>query len=175
MAEDEKAEDLIRNLTSVEKEEYRDAFKLFDKDGDGVITVDEIYQVFKDLGFNKYSKKDVKNMVKAVDIDGNGTIDLDEFIVLIKKQDKSDNKYKTIDEELKQAFKIFDTDGNGEIDAEELSTIMTALGEKLSKQDIEFMIRSVDLDAGGTIDFKEFRKMMHLAPIEQDTISKIKQ
>ena len=162
-------------ITDAEREEFRDAFKLFDKDGDGVITVDEIYQVFTDLGFKDYAKKDVKKMVKAVDVDGNGTIDLDEFISLLRTKRTGKYANMTFVDELKAAFKVFDTDGNGEIDAEELATIMKALGEKLSKQDIEFMIRSVDLDDNKAIDFKEFSKMMQLAPIPQDTMSKIKQ
>jgi len=79
---DEK-EDNVK-ITDAEREEFRDAFKLFDKDGDGVITVDEIHEVFKSLGFKQYSRADVKKMVKAVDVDGNGTIDLDEFIGLLR-------------------------------------------------------------------------------------------
>merc|ERR1712130_222672 len=158
-----------------EREEFRDAFKLFDKDGDGVITVDEIYEVFQDLGFKKYDKKDVQKMVKAVDVDGNGTIDLDEFIGLLRAKKTGKYKNMTMEDELKQAFKVFDADGSGSIDAEELSKVMVALGEKLTKQDIIFMIKSVDVDGDESIDFGEFKKMMQLAPIPQDTISKIKQ
>ena len=128
-----------------QREEFRDAFKLFDKDGDGVVTVDEIYGVFTSLGFSKYSKSDVSEMVKAIDIDGNGTIDLDEFIVLLRQ--KRVGKYEKLkyEDELKQAFEIFDGDGSGAIDANELSSIMNALGENLSKEDIEFMIKTVDI------------------------------
>eukprot|EP01083_Nonionella_stella_P020473 56749_1 len=119
-----------------------------------MITVDEIYEVFQQLGFHKkHTKKEIKKMFKAVDIDGNGTIDLDEFIGLLrtKKTGKYDNM--SYADELKAEFQLFDTDGNGEIDAEELSTVMQALGEKVSKKYIEFMIKSFDLDGGGTIDF----------------------
>mmetsp|Transcript_9941 Transcript_9941/g.15946 ORF Transcript_9941/g.15946 Transcript_9941/m.15946 type:complete len:175 (-) Transcript_9941:262-786(-) len=172
-SQDSKEEDIA--VTDAEREEFRDAFKLFDKDGDGVITVEEIFEVFQSLGFKEYSKNDVKKMVKAVDVDGNGTIDLDEFIALLRKKQTGKYAHMTLDEELKQAFKVFDRDGNGSIDADELAKIMAALGEKLSKQDIEFMIKSVDIDGDATIDFPEFKKMMQLAPIPQDTISKIKQ
>jgi len=160
-------------ITDAEREEFNDAFKLFDKDGDGTITVDEIFTVFQDLGFKKYTKNDVAKMVKAVDKDGNGEIDLDEFIALLRS--KRNNKYAkmTPEDELKEAFKIFDGDNNGSIDADELSKVMTALGEKLTKEDIEFMIKTVDIDGDKTIDFKEFQKMMQMKPIPQDTMSKI--
>jgi len=162
-------------ITDAEREEFNDAFKLFDKDGDGSITVTEIHTVFKDLGFKQYQKKDVEKMVESVDKDGNGTIDLDEFIGLLRS--KKSGKYAKMspEDELKEAFKIFDSDNNGTIDADELSTVMKALGEDLNKEEIEFMIKSVDIDGDKNIDFKEFQKMMQMKPIPQDTIQKIKQ
>merc|ERR1712087_564533 len=91
--DDEKDEKV--ELSDALREEFNDAFKLFDKDGDGVITVDEIYDVFKALNFteekgtdHKFTKDDIKKMVTAVDVDGNGTIDLDEFIALLRSQSK---------------------------------------------------------------------------------------
>merc|ERR1712228_1140764 len=135
--------------------------------GDGVVTMDEIYEVFTSLGFSKYSKADVSKMVKAIDIDGNGTIDLDEFIVLLRQKKVGKYEKLTYEDELKQAFEIFDGDGSGAIDAYELSSIMNALGENLSKEDIEFMIETVDINSDGKIDFKEFKKMMQLQPIRQ--------
>merc|ERR1712087_102570 len=138
------------------------------------ITTNEIHQVFQDLGFKKYSKADVQKMVKAVDVDGNGTIDLDEFIGLLRAKKTGKYAKMTLEDELKQAFAVFDADGSGSIDAEELSKVMTALGEKLTTQDIQFMIKTVDIDGDNNIDFGEFKKMMQLAPIPQDTISKIK-
>jgi len=160
-------------ITDAEREEFQDAFKLFDKDGDGVITVKEIHTVLQDLGFSTYTEKDVTKMVAAVDADDNGTIDLDEFIALLRS--KKTGKYAKMspEEELKAAFKIFDKDGNGTIDAEELSNIMVALGEKLNKSEIEFMIKSVDIDGDKNIDFKEFQKMMQMKPIPQNTMNNI--
>merc|ERR1712083_846295 len=147
---------------------------LFDKDGDGNITVKEIFEVFQALGFKEYSEKDVEKMMREVDDDGNGTIDLDEFIALLRT--KSNGKYAkmTPEDELKEAFAIFDADNNGSIDAEELAKVMAALGEKLTKSDIEFMIKTVDIDGDKNIDFKEFKKMMQMKPIPQDTMNNIK-
>jgi len=173
-AKDDDSKEVDVQITDAEREEFNDAFKLFDKDGDGVITVEEIHTVFTDLGFKEYSKKDVRTMVKQVDADENGTIDLDEFIALLRS--KKSGKYAKMspEDELKAAFKIFDADNNGTIDAEELAKVMKALGEKLNKEEIEFMIKSVDIDGDKNIDFKEFQKMMQMKPIPQDTVNKIK-
>mmetsp|Transcript_3394 Transcript_3394/g.4182 ORF Transcript_3394/g.4182 Transcript_3394/m.4182 type:complete len:188 (-) Transcript_3394:287-850(-) len=172
--DDLKEAQIILNATSNEqKEEFREAFKLFDKDGDGSITADEIHTVFTNLGFKQYTKKDIKKMVSTIDIDGDGEIDLDEFIYLLNKKKKGKSAQLSWDKELKQAFDVFDIDGNGDISAEELANIMKALGENLNKDDIEFMMKSVDTNSDGTIDFTEFKAMMQLQPVKSDTVAKL--
>jgi len=109
-------------------------------------------------------------MLKAVDTDGNGTIDIDEFIVLLRSKKSSKFNKMTYDDELQQAFRVFDIDGNGQIEASELAAVMKALGENLSIDDINFMIKAIDTDSNGQIDFGEFKRMMQLAPIPQDTL-----
>jgi len=157
------------------KEEFREAFKLFDKDGDGEITVDEIHQVFTSLGFKSFSKKDILRMVKAQDVNSNETIDLDEFILLLRSKRTGKYKRMSFDDELKLAFKVFDVNGDGSISASELAGIMRALGENLDEKDIDFMIKSIDINSDGEIDFLEFKKMMQHAPIAQETVSKLKE
>jgi len=172
--EDNKSEVDLTTVSDAERAEYSDAFKLFDKDDDGNITVKEIFEVFQSLGLKQYTMDQVTEMMKAVDLDDNGELSLDEFIVLLRKRGKSKKgKPATFDDELKAAFRVFDVDGNGTISAEELSTVMNALGEDLTKDDINFMIRAVDINSDGEIDFDEFKKMMQLAPIPQDTVTRL--
>merc|ERR1712224_884732 len=49
-------------------------------------------------------------------------------------------------EEIKEAFKVFDKDGNGFISAAELRHVMTNLGEKLTDEEVDEMIREADDD-----------------------------
>ena len=49
--------------------EMRDAFKLFDEDGDGTITVSELGTVMKRLGQNP-TNKELRDMIREVDVDG---------------------------------------------------------------------------------------------------------
>ena len=80
--------------------EFREAFALFDKDGDGTITTKELGTVMKSLGQNP-SEEELQEMVDEVDIDGNGEIDFEEFLLMMaKKMRESDS-----DEEIRQAFK----------------------------------------------------------------------
>ena len=50
------------------------------------------------------------------------------------------------EEELLEAFKIFDRDGNGLISSTKLRHVMTQLGEKLTDDEVEEMIKEADND-----------------------------
>jgi len=63
-------------------------------------------------------------------------------------------------EEFKQAFYAFDDDGGGSIGKEELTQLLEALGENLTEDEIGAMMREVDEDGSGQIDFEEFLGMM---------------
>ena len=65
------------------------------------------------------------------------------------------------DEQIKEAFNLFDADGSGAIDAEEMALAMKGLGfGDQPREEIEKMIRSIDTDANGLIEYPEFEKMM---------------
>lgn len=58
------------------------------------------------------------------------------------------------EEELREAFRLFDTDGSGSINAQELRKVMLNLGEKLTKEDLDEMIKEADMDGDGTVDYE---------------------
>jgi calmodulin len=58
------------------------------------------------------------------------------------------------EEQLREAFKVFDKDGNGKLNANELKQSMTNLGERLSKEDIEYMIKMADVTGDGTVNYE---------------------
>ncbi len=64
------------------------------------------------------------------------------------------------EEEIIEAFKVFDKEGNGFISAAELRHIMTNLGEKLTDEEADEMIREADVDGDGMINYVDFVKMM---------------
>merc|ERR1712182_65526 len=100
--------------------EFKEAFSLFDKDGDGTITTKELGTVMRSLGQNP-TEAELQDMINEVDADGNGTIDFPEFCTLMARKMKDTDS----EEELKEAFRVFDKDGNGLISAAELRHIMT--------------------------------------------------
>ena len=50
---------------------------------------------------------------------------------------------------------MFDRDGNGFISAAELRHVMTNLGEKLTDEEVDEMIREADVDGDGQINYEE--------------------
>lgn len=51
-------------------------------------------------------------------------------------------------------------DGNGYISAAELRHVMTNLGEKLTDEEVDEMIREADIDGDGQVNYEEFVQMM---------------
>jgi len=144
-----------KQLSDEQIAEFREAFSLFDKDGDGTITTTELGTVMKSLGQSP-CESDLQDMINEVDADGNGTIDFKEFLEMMTKHMKEAD----CDQELREAFKVFDTDGNGKISSFELKEVMKNLGEKLTDEEINEMIREADDDGDGEVDYEEFVKMM---------------
>lgn len=56
-------------------------------------------------------------------------------------------------EDLREAFRVFDQDGDGYITASELRHAMTNMGEKLTEEEVEEMIRDGDADGDGRINY----------------------
>ena len=75
------------NLTEEQIAEFKEAFSLFDKDGDGTITTKELGTVMRSLGQNP-TEAELQDMINEVDADGNGTIDFPEFLSLMARKMK---------------------------------------------------------------------------------------
>ncbi|CAK5024564.1 unnamed protein product [Meloidogyne enterolobii] len=135
--------------------QFKEAFSLFDKDGDGTITTKELGTVMRSLGQNP-TEAELQDMINEVDADGNGTIDFPEFLTMMARKMKDTDS----EEEIREAFRVFDKDGNGFISAAELRHVMTNLGEKLTDEEVDEMIREADIDGDGQVNYEEFVTMM---------------
>mmetsp|Transcript_8435 Transcript_8435/g.17408 ORF Transcript_8435/g.17408 Transcript_8435/m.17408 type:complete len:151 (+) Transcript_8435:119-571(+) len=144
-------------LSEDEVADLKEAFNMFDIDGDGTITLVELKKVMKSLGQNP-TDKELRQMIESVDDNGDHEIDFQEFLILMSsKKGNNDDP----DKELRDAFRVFDEDGNGTISRSELKKLMKNLGQALSDAELDAMMDEVDTDGNGEIDFEEFKSMMH--------------
>merc|ERR1711877_21940 len=97
-----------------------------------------------------------KEAFSLFDKDGDGTIDFPEFLTMMARKMKDTDS----EEEIREAFRVFDKDGNGFISAAELRHVMTNLGEKLTDEEVDEMIREADIDGDGQITSEAFVKVM---------------
>lgn len=78
-------------LTDEQIADFREAFSLFDKDGDGTISAKELGIVIRSLGQNP-TEKELQELINQADEDDSGTIDFQEFLSLMAHKLKVSNK-----------------------------------------------------------------------------------
>lgn len=146
---------MIDDIPIERRKEYKDAFEMFDKDKDGTITAKELLNVMRSLN-QEPTEQELNEMINEVDVDGNGRIDFEEFVSLMNRRSKETDT----EEEVINAFRVFDKDANGLISSTELRHIMTTLGDRLTDEEVDEMIREADIDGDGYINYEEFVRMM---------------
>jgi calmodulin len=135
------------------RQEYKEAFDMFDKDGSGMISVEEIYRVMKNMG-NEMTRDEIKEMISDLDEDGSGEIDFEEFITFMQRTVTSEEISE--EEAVIRAFQTFDRDGNGWLSCDEFKYILTSLGDKFSEDEVMEIFKEADLNHDGKIEYREF-------------------
>ncbi|PUZ63491.1 hypothetical protein GQ55_3G072000 [Panicum hallii var. hallii] len=143
--------------------EVERVFRRYDANGDGKISAEELASVLRALGAPP-GPGEVRRMMDEMDADRDGFVDLAEFVAFhcggagsARLEGEDDD---ATEAELREAFRMYDADRNGLISARELHRVLRQLGDKCSVADCSRMIRSVDADGDGSVNFDEFKKMM---------------
>jgi len=142
---------MTNNLTENEIAELKEAFTMFDRENTGKINQKQMDIIMRNLGQND-NEDTVNEMFDANTSNDNKTIDFAEFLNTIS-QKMQDNG---TEDEIREAFKIFDKDETGFISTTELRDIMTNMGQKLTVEEVNEMIRESNPDDDGKINYNEF-------------------
>src|SRR3989338_2439146 len=151
----------MADLLSVDQiTELRSTFAMFDRDGDGNISLAELTEALRTLGQN-VAREDVRQMVEEADLDANGVVDFPEFLALVANRL---NDAEEAENDLVEAFKYYDLNNTGFITATNLMYAMAKLGCRLTPEEADEMIREADLDMDGKLNYRDFRRVMVQAP-----------
>ena len=71
--------------------------------------------------------------------------------------------------EFKETFDLFDKDHSGSISASELKTVMKSLGLSPTDDEVQDLVREIDIDGNNMIEFNEFLTLMSKQITSHDT------
>ncbi|EER98014.1 calcium-dependent protein kinase 17 [Sorghum bicolor] len=143
---------IAENLSEDEIAGLREMFKMLDTDNSGQITLEELKSGLKRIGAN-LKDSEITTLMEAADIDNSGSIDYGEFLAAtlhLNKVEREDNLF--------AAFSYFDKDSSGYITHDELQKACEEFG--IEDAHLEDIIRDIDQDNDGRIDYNEFVTMM---------------
>ncbi|KAJ0455397.1 putative protein kinase CAMK-CDPK family [Helianthus annuus] len=143
---------IAESLSEEEIAGLREMFTAMDTDNSGAITFDELKAGLRKFG-STLKDTEIRDLMDAADVDNSGTIDYGEFVAATIHLNKLERE-----EHLVAAFQYFDKDGSGYITVDELQQACT--DHNMTDFLVEDIIKEVDQDNDGRIDYGEFVAMM---------------
>ena len=144
---------IASRLDENEINHLKQIFEAFNIQKDGQISYEELKRGLRELKCERINDEELCELFKLIDVDQNGKIDYTEFIAATLQK-----KEYLKEERLFEAFSMFDKDGCGKITKEELMNVLNA--NPSQEGEIENIIRTVDKNGEGSINYKEFLEMM---------------
>ena len=130
--------------------EYRNTFDLFDKDKDGIITINELEDVLKAEGIfpTKSKIEEIKNEISS---ELQGKIEFNKFIEILQNLEKQNPKK----EDLIEIIKQFDTNNKGTIKISELKEALTTMGDKIEEKVFDEIMKMMKIE-DDEIEYESF-------------------
>merc|ERR1712048_363000 len=123
-----------------------------------MLSTQELQEGIEKAGVQGLQGGELKALIAEMDADGSGAIDYTEFIAVA-----IDRKVACKDDNCRRAFCTFDKNNDGSISMAELRDLLKLEGvsDALGQQTAESVMREVDKNGDGQIDFEEFKAMVN--------------
>lgn len=139
--------------TQEEMDEYREAFSLFDDQGDGKIESDQIGCLLRSLNLNP-DDEDIDKIEKDV---GNKRIRFEEFLPIFLTEKQRSKPVSA--QQFIETLSVFDKDNAGRVASGEMRHVLTSLGNKLRDKQVDILFDDVG-EHGGFINTADFVNMV---------------
>lgn len=140
-------------LTDEQIQEVKEAFAMYDKGCNGTILTKSFIYVMRSLGQNP-TEDEYNDMMCHNDLHEAGFIDFVRFLQMWAKYSAD------VDETIKDAFNLFDNDGSGAISMDEFRKVMSKEGAQMTDEEIDEIIKEVDVNGDGQMNIDEFVTML---------------
>ncbi|KAK7091622.1 uncharacterized protein [Littorina saxatilis] len=152
-------------LTEEQKAELKQAFSMFEKAGKGRIQARDLGELLRCLGWNP-SEQDLEEARHELEVTGlsaRGTISFADVEAYVAR--RGGIYYgNNAEEDILVAFQVLDKSGNGRIEVEEFRHFMTTMGERMSNEEVEDLLRSAKRDGHEFIEYKDLIRAIQQHP-----------
>ena len=133
-----------------EEEDLRMVFKEFDQSNQGVISKEDFNRQLEKIYGSIITNELADEVFAQLDLDNSGSISYNEFITSV-----IGNRKNITEERLEKAFKMLDKNNNGLLSIDEIKNYFGGDDETWKE-----VLKDVDENGDGEVDFKEFKKIM---------------
>ena len=113
----------VPKLTDDQVAEFKEAFSLFDRDGDGTITKQELAEMLLAIGMPS-EPEEISMVMAQGDQSGNEVIDFPEYLDFMARLIFQSDQ----EQVFREVFEVFDPDGTGVLSPDNLRRIIQNLG-----------------------------------------------
>jgi len=145
----------ITQIVMASEQELAEAFKLFDSDGDGIITSEELRALIEKVG-GTMTEGEAVALIHKADKDGNKGIDQSEFAELWNALHGGGEAEAKIREE----FTKLDADKSGFISKDEMLAVISGSFTGDKQAEAERCVAELDVDKDGRVSYPEFLLVM---------------
>lgn len=140
-------------MTPEQEEHYSKLFAQLDVDGDGRIDAKDLKEGLARMGVHQVPDHAQKLMTKT-DQNQDGHVDFAEFVQYVLEHEKK----------LKLVFKNIDSNEDGHLDVNEILASLEDLGFKVTKDEADKLLQSMDEDGSLKVSWDEWRNYLILHP-----------
>ncbi|KAK9376983.1 uncharacterized protein V1513DRAFT_162668 [Lipomyces chichibuensis] len=132
---------------------YQNAFALFDKRGTGKVSLQALGDLLRACGQNP-TLAEIEELEESVGSD----FDFEAFLQVLNRPDGF--RAPGEPEDYVRGFQVFDKDKTGFIGVGELRYILTSLGEKLTSEEVDELLKNVNVTKDGNVNYTDFVRMI---------------